>query len=289
MGLGSLLAISILANSAVVFGPANVNPEFPGSAALEAAIPFGKWGLILALFGMLFAVAGAAVETCLANAYSIAQFFGWKWGRHKRPWEAPRFTLTWILLFLVALGIVLTGIDLLPLVESVLFSVLVPAVDVPAAAPFCPATRALIGLSCDRRDHPRRLGWFILCCHCRCNGGVAALFPDLGRQWMKPSDPIKLVSQLLDLPIVDSEGAYCGVVDDIELAGRAQQPLEVKALMIGPGAYAGRLPRSGHEVVRITAGGRVVRVPLGKIRTTAQRCSYKSQGRSRSSAKRGSS
>ena len=33
---------------------------------------------------------------------------------------------------------------------------------------------------------------------------------------MKPSDPIKLVSQLLDLPIVDSEGAYCGVVDDIE-------------------------------------------------------------------------
>lgn len=84
---------------------------------------------------------------------------------------------------------------------------------------------------------------------------------------MKPSDPIKLVSQLLDLPIVDSEGAYCGVVDDIELAGRAQQPLEVKALMIGPGAYAGRLPRWAMKIVRTTAGDRVVRVPLGKIRT----------------------
>ena len=126
MGLGSLLAIAILANSAILFGPANVDPAIPGTAALEAAIPFGKWGLILALLGMFFAVAGAAVETCLANAYSIAQFFGWAWGRHKKPWEAPRFTLTWIILFFAALAIVLTGVDVMTLVEfAVLFSILV--------------------------------------------------------------------------------------------------------------------------------------------------------------------
>jgi Mn2+/Fe2+ NRAMP family transporter len=126
MGLGSLLAISILANSAQSFGPANVDPEIPGSAALQAAIPFGKWGLILALLGMFFAVAGAAVETCLANAYSIAQFFGWAWGRHKKPWEAPRFTITWIVLFALALAIVLSGVDVMTLVEfAILFSILV--------------------------------------------------------------------------------------------------------------------------------------------------------------------
>jgi manganese transport protein len=126
MGLGSLLAISILANSAQLFGPAHIDPAIPGSAALEAAIPFGKWGLILALLGMFFAIAGAAVETCLANAYSIAQFFGWAWGRHKKPWEAPRFTVTWIALFVAALGIVLTGVDVMTLVEfAVLFSILV--------------------------------------------------------------------------------------------------------------------------------------------------------------------
>jgi Mn2+/Fe2+ NRAMP family transporter len=126
MGLGSTLAISILANSAQLFGPLNIDPEIPGSAALQAAVPFGKWGLILALLGMFFAVAGAAVETCMANAYSIAQFFGWIWGRHKKPWEAPRFTVTWILLFLAALAIVLTGIDVMMLVEfAVLFSILV--------------------------------------------------------------------------------------------------------------------------------------------------------------------
>jgi Mn2+/Fe2+ NRAMP family transporter len=126
MGLGSLLAIAILSNSAQLFAGVNVDPEIPGSAALEAAIPFGKWGLILALLGMFFAIAGAAVETCMANAYSIAQFFGWMWGRHKKPWEAPRFTITWIALFLLALGILLTGVDVMMLVEfAILFSILV--------------------------------------------------------------------------------------------------------------------------------------------------------------------
>jgi manganese transport protein len=126
MGLGSLLAIAILSNSAQLFGPAGADPAIPGSVALQAAVPFGKRGLILALLGMFFAVAGAAVETCLANAYSIAQFFGWAWGRHKKPWEAPRFTITWIVLFALALAIVLSGVDVMTLVEfAILFSILV--------------------------------------------------------------------------------------------------------------------------------------------------------------------
>jgi Mn2+/Fe2+ NRAMP family transporter len=124
--LGSLLAIAILANSAQLFGPAMVGPETPGTSALEAAIPFGKPGLLMALLGMLFAVAGAAVETCMSNAYALAQFFGWEWGRHKKPWEAPRFTLAWIVFFLVALAIVLTGVNVMTLVDyAIVFSVVV--------------------------------------------------------------------------------------------------------------------------------------------------------------------
>ena len=57
---------------------------------------------------------------------SIAQFFGWRWGRHKKPWEAPRFTIAWLALFVVALLIVLTGVDVMTLVElAILFSILV--------------------------------------------------------------------------------------------------------------------------------------------------------------------
>ena len=84
---------------------------------------------------------------------------------------------------------------------------------------------------------------------------------------MKPDGPIKLISQLLDLPIIDSEGNRCGIVDDIELTGGAREPLEVKAIMVGPGAYAGRLPRWCTRIVRMIAGNRIVRVPFSKIRT----------------------
>jgi Mn2+/Fe2+ NRAMP family transporter len=124
--LGSLLSMAILASSAQLFGPANVGPELPGTSALEAAIPFGALGLVIAFGGMFFAVAGAAVETCMSNAYAISQFFGWEWGRHKKPWDAPRFTLAWIAVFIIALAIVLTGVDVMSLVEyAVLFSIIV--------------------------------------------------------------------------------------------------------------------------------------------------------------------
>ncbi|THD34605.1 MAG: hypothetical protein E7773_14585 [Sphingomonas sp.] len=126
MALGSLLAISLLANSAQLFGPLHIDPRMPGTVAMEAAIPFGQTGLLLALLGMLFAIGGAAVETCLSNAYSLAQFFGWEWGRYEKPWAAPRFTIAWIAVFLLSLLIVLTGIDPIELVEyAVLFSILV--------------------------------------------------------------------------------------------------------------------------------------------------------------------
>ena len=125
-GLGSLLAISILASSAQLFGPVNVGPETPGTSALEAAIPLGRTGLLIALLGMLIAIAGAAVETCMANAYSVAQFFGWDWGRHKKPWEAPRFTIAWVGFLLVSLAIVLTDVDVMTLVEyAIVFSIVV--------------------------------------------------------------------------------------------------------------------------------------------------------------------
>lgn len=158
-GLGSLLAISILSTSAQLFQAANVDPAIPGTAAIESAIPFGRWGLVIALLGMFFAVAGAAVETCLANAYSVSQFFGWKWGRHKKPWDAPRFTFAWIAMFLLALAIILTGISAMQLVEyAILFSILVlPLTYLPLLL--------LAGDKSYMREHSnglisRTLGWF---------------------------------------------------------------------------------------------------------------------------------
>ena len=82
---------------------------------------------------------------------------------------------------------------------------------------------------------------------------------------MKPSDRIKLVSQLLDLPLIDSDGNYCGIVDDIELDGSPGKKTHLAALLVGPGAYRGRMPGWAMRLVRLVAGDRVTRVPIGEV------------------------
>ena len=109
-GLGALMAITILAVSAQQFGPRGISPDLIGTVVMEPGLAFGKLGILLGLLGILFAIAGAAIETCLACAYALSQFFGWRWGRHRPPRETPLFTIAWVVVFVVALAIVLTGI-----------------------------------------------------------------------------------------------------------------------------------------------------------------------------------
>jgi sporulation protein YlmC with PRC-barrel domain len=82
---------------------------------------------------------------------------------------------------------------------------------------------------------------------------------------MKPSGSIKLVGQLLDLPIIDKDGNYSGVVDDIELTGGPGKQLRLTALLVGPGAYEGRMPKWAMWLVGRIAGDRITRVPIGKV------------------------
>ena len=84
---------------------------------------------------------------------------------------------------------------------------------------------------------------------------------------MKPNGRIKLVSELLDLPIQDKDGRACGIVDDVEFAGGAGKKTVIKALLVGPGAYQGRLPRWAFAMVRAIAGVHIARVPLNEIET----------------------
>lgn len=111
MGLGSTLAVAILCLSAQVFGPRGISPEIIGTVVMQPGLPYGKVGILLGLLGILFAIGGAAIETCLSCAYGVSQFFGWRWGRHNEPRETPLFTASWIVVFLLGLAIVLTGIQ----------------------------------------------------------------------------------------------------------------------------------------------------------------------------------
>jgi len=92
---------------------------------------------------------------------------------------------------------------------------------------------------------------------------------------MTPDGPIKLVTQLLDLPLIDADGAYCGVVDDVEFEGSAKSGYKVKALLVGPGAYAGRLPRWMMPLVRLVAGSEMVQVAWKDVETIGPRVRLK--------------
>jgi sporulation protein YlmC with PRC-barrel domain len=96
---------------------------------------------------------------------------------------------------------------------------------------------------------------------------------------MKPDGAIKLVSELLDLPLVDSEGKYCGIVDDVDLSGGPGKELKLKALLVGPGAYAARLPYWATAIVKLIAGQRTVRVPIERIRTISDAVHLECPGR----------
>ena len=121
--LGGFLSLALMIVGASVFLKHGIEPEHLGTIALGTEEPLGKIGLLLAVVGILFAVGGASIDTVFSGAYNLAQFFGWEWGRYRHPAGAPRFTLTWIVLLVAALGIVMTGVDPVMLTEyAVIFS-----------------------------------------------------------------------------------------------------------------------------------------------------------------------
>jgi len=123
-GLGGVLSFTLMITGGALFLAESIEPETLGTIAMGAQIPLGTAGLILALVGILFAVGGASIDTLFAGAYNLAQFMGWEWGRYRSNAGAPRFTLTWLVLLMLAFCVVMTGVDPVMLTEyAVIFSV----------------------------------------------------------------------------------------------------------------------------------------------------------------------
>jgi len=123
-GLGGVLSFTLMITGGALFLAEGIEPETLGTIAMGAQIPLGTAGLILALIGILFAVGGASIDTLFAGAYNLAQFMGWEWGRYRSNAGAPRFTLTWLVLLMLAFCVVMTGVDPVMLTEyAVIFSV----------------------------------------------------------------------------------------------------------------------------------------------------------------------
>lgn len=76
---------------------------------------------------------------------------------------------------------------------------------------------------------------------------------------MRANQSAAIVRAFRDLAVVDREDRNCGIVDDVEVAEVEPGIWELKALFIGPGAWARRRPRwltrwfANHRMVRIEA------------------------------------
>lgn len=124
--LGGLLTMALIVVGAALFLPQHIDPQRLSSSVLGAVVPLGRIGFVLALAGIFFAVGGAAVETALSAGYNVAQFFGWPWGKSKRPTEVPFFTLSWMAAIVIGTAIAASGINPVEVVEfSVVFAVVV--------------------------------------------------------------------------------------------------------------------------------------------------------------------
>jgi manganese transport protein len=123
--LGGLLSLSIAAVAAVVFLPVQVQVGALAQVVLPVAVALGKLGVAAALIGFFAATFGAACETGLSVGYSMAQFFGWRWGKKVAPRAAARFHTVVLLSTVLAVAVLLTTVDPIAVTEySVVFSAL---------------------------------------------------------------------------------------------------------------------------------------------------------------------
>jgi Mn2+/Fe2+ NRAMP family transporter len=121
--LGGLLSVAIAACAAVVLLPAGIAVTSLSQVILPVAAGAGKLGLAVVLIGLVAATFGAALETTLSSGYTLAQFFGWSWGKFRKPAEAARFHLAMIICLLVGIAVLATGVDPVLVTEySVVFS-----------------------------------------------------------------------------------------------------------------------------------------------------------------------
>jgi Mn2+/Fe2+ NRAMP family transporter len=118
--LGGLLAFALMATSAIVFHPLQTSVDALSQVAMPAAIAAGKLGVAAAILGFFAATFGAAMETGLSAGYTVAQYFGWAWGKFRRPMEAARFHTVVMVSILVGVAVLLTTIDPIQLTEYTL-------------------------------------------------------------------------------------------------------------------------------------------------------------------------
>jgi manganese transport protein len=126
--LGGLLSLGIMASTSTLFFPRGITVDHLSQVALPPAVALGKVGLAAMIVGIFAATFGAALETGLSAGYTVAQYFGWRWGKFVRPADAPAFHVVVMLSIVLACLVGLTTVDPIKVTE---YSIVLSAAALP--------------------------------------------------------------------------------------------------------------------------------------------------------------
>lgn len=121
--LGGILSVAIAAGATLVLLPRQIEVTSLSQVVMPVVEAGGKLALAFVIVGIVAATFGAALETTLSSGYTLAQFFGWPWGKFRRPSEASRFHVVMFVSIVIGAAVLFTGVDPVMVTEySVVFS-----------------------------------------------------------------------------------------------------------------------------------------------------------------------
>jgi Mn2+/Fe2+ NRAMP family transporter len=121
--LGGVLSVAIAACAAVVLLPGQIEVTSLSQITMPVLEAGGQLALAFTIIGIAAATFGAALETTLSSGYTLAQFFGWAWGKFRRPADAARFHVVMLTVVVACAAVLFTGVDPILVTEySVVFS-----------------------------------------------------------------------------------------------------------------------------------------------------------------------
>jgi len=129
MTFGSVISVAILVLAAISYPPLGIT-DIEGYDQIAPILTpaLGKWGFYLFAASLGITCFGAALEASLAQAYLVAQGFGWNWSEDAKPGTDPAFALVYTVFIAIAVLPIAIGIDPLQLT---IFSMAITALSLP--------------------------------------------------------------------------------------------------------------------------------------------------------------
>lgn len=108
---GGVITVALMVIAAAVLFQHHHDVKTLLDAAAPTKTAFGTLGLTAFAVGTFAVSAGAGIETALAASYTVCQFFGCDWGKRPAPREVPLFHLLILVEFVLAVLVVVSGVD----------------------------------------------------------------------------------------------------------------------------------------------------------------------------------